>query len=191
MNRGLGVALLAAVLLAAVLLAGCSSAPPAGGFTGASTDVVGETYYPPSHREAAPAISAATLAGSHLALADVLGRDVVVLNVWASWCIECRQESRGLARLSTALRGQGVRFVGIDEQDAASSARAFAANARTRYPQLVDPDGALLAELTLLPSSGIPSTLVIDRQGRVAGRIIGAADEPRLRRLIERVAADR
>jgi peroxiredoxin len=115
---------------------------------------------------------------------------VIVLNVWASWCQECRKESRGLGRLSAALNPATVRFVGIDEHDTNDSGRAYATASGMTFPQLVDPDGALLAKLRLLPSYGIPSTLVIDRSGRMAGRIIGAADETVLRSLIERVAAD-
>jgi peroxiredoxin len=91
--------------------------------------------------------------------------------------------------LANSLRGRNVRFVGIDEQDVATRARAFAAAAHVDYSQLVDPDGTVLAKLTMLPSDAIPSTLVIDTDGQVAARIIGAADESGLRHLVERVAA--
>ncbi len=70
-----------------------------------------------------------------------------------------------------------MRFVGIDEQDGAAKARAFAARVGEQYPSLSDPSGRMLAQLTELPSSGIPSTLVIDRKGLIAGRVIGAVHE--------------
>jgi thiol-disulfide isomerase/thioredoxin len=187
----------ARALVVAMLLTGCGgggdrpdtttghpTSPP-------DNETVGVTYYPGDKRDPAPTVSGATLAGPPLSLANIVGDRVVVVNVWASWCVECRAESRGLADLSTELPAGAVRFVGIDEQDGAAKARAFAAAAHATYSQLVDPDGTLLAEFPMLPSDGIPSTLVIDRQGRVAGRIIGMADEASLRQLIERVIANR
>lgn len=183
------------VLLAAVLLAGCSAASSGSAHTTRTTpqgavQQIGATYFAPTSREPMPRIEGTTLAGPHLSVADLFGQAVVVVNVWASWCIDCRAESRGLATLASTLHDD-VRFVGIDEQDVAAKARAFAAAARTDYPQLIDPDGTLLAKLTMVPSSGIPSTLVVDRHGRVAARIIGAAQERQLHDLIERVVADR
>jgi len=179
--------LLVVLAAAGSVLVGCST--QSAGTSSNRGDVVGETYFPPGDRESAPALSGDTLNGSHYALESARGR-VLVVNVWASWCVECRKESRGLGRLSAAFSPTLVRFVGIDEHDTNETGRAFAAASGTTYPQLVDPDGTLLARLTLLPSLGIPSTLVIDRAGRMAGRIIGAADETALRKLIERVAAD-
>jgi thiol-disulfide isomerase/thioredoxin len=97
----------------------------------------------------------------------------VVLNVWASWCVECRTESPLLARAAKTFATQGVRFLGVDEQDQTSDARAFVASTGSTYPHLVDRDGSLLRTLALLPQVGIPSTLVIDRYGRMAARVIG------------------
>jgi peroxiredoxin len=174
-----------------ILLVGCSSAPLHDPPTAAVLDTPGQTYYAPSDRTPVPSLSGRTLTGSHLAFADLVDPGLLVLNVWASWCTECRAESRGLGALSAEFRTRGgVHFVGIDEQDVPSKARAFAAAEQVDYPQIVDADGRLLAKLTMLPSDGIPSTLIIDQQRRVAGRIIGSADQARLRALIERIAAD-
>jgi peroxiredoxin len=82
----------------------------------------------------------------------------------------------------------GVRFVGVDEQDRPDPARTFAASAGTTYPHLVDTDGKLLASLRLVPSSGIPSTLVIDRTGQVAARVIGPVDATTFEDLVKAVA---
>lgn len=151
---------------------------------------ISETYYAPNQRRAAPEIRGRTLDGAQFLLTRTRGQ-VTVINVWASWCDVCRTESRGLGHLAALLAPQGVHFVGIDEHDTDDSGRAFARKSRTTYPQLVDPNGTLLARLTLLPSLGIPSTLVLDRGGRMAARIIGAADEAALADLISRVTTDR
>ena len=177
-----------ALILGAVVLSGCTSSGQPGSHPSAATSngalAVGATVFPPGQRKHVAPLRAETLAGTQLTLDDVLGTGPVVVNVWASWCIECRQESSDLAALSRDLRGRGVRFVGIDEQDDPASGRRFAMSAHIDYPQLIDKDGSLLARLTVLPRSGIPSTLVIDREGLVAGRIIGAASAALLSPLI-------
>jgi len=113
----------------------------------------------------------------------------VVLNVWASWCEPCRDESPLLAKVASSTRSAGVRFVGIDEQDRAESARTFAAAAGADYPHLVDSAGSLLASLRIVPSSGIPSTLVLDRRGEVAARVIGPVDAATFEQLVRSVTA--
>jgi peroxiredoxin len=181
---------LAAAVTAALAggLASCSSAAPTTAATGAAAvDRPGTTVFPSAARTPAPALRGRTLAGKNLALSDLTGAGVVVVNVWAAWCTECRAESRTLAALSRQFAARNVRFLGIDEQDSAERARRFSARAKWRYPSLVDPDGTLLSALTLLPSSGIPSTLVIDKHGLMAGRIVGAAKGAALSRLIVRV----
>ncbi len=98
---------------------------------------------------------------------------MVVLNVWASWCGPCRSESPALARTAAAFSGRPVRFIGIDEQDDKRLATKFIATTGAHYPNLVDEHGQVLGELTLLPQAGVPSTLVLDRHGRIADRFIG------------------
>ena len=115
---------------------------------------------------------------------------VVVLNAWASYCEPCRTESPALARVAQQTAALDVRFVGIDEQDRAEPARAFAASAGATYPELVDADGALLGSLRLVPPSAVPSTLVLDRSGRVAARVIGAVDAATLDSLVRALAAE-
>lgn len=137
--------------------------------------MVGVTTYAVGQRPAIPDLSGATLDGRTLALSSLRGH-VVVLNVWAAWCDPCRAESPTLAQISRDTAASGVRFVGVDEQDRPDAARAFAASAGTTYPHIVDPDGKLLGSLRLVPSSGIPSTLVIDSTGAVAARVIGPVD---------------
>jgi len=134
-------------------------------------------------RHPAPNLSGTTLGGSKFTLHDVAG-NVVVINVWASWCEPCRAESPVLARLERQLSAQKVRFVGINETDTKTSATRFVASTGARYPQLVDPDGTLLAQLTLLPQKGIPSTLILDRHHRMAARVIGQVTAAQVQTLV-------
>jgi len=185
-----------AALGCVLVLAGCSSTggsagPRVSGSQATSADAaqgVGVTRFAEGERPSVPDLSGTTLDGSTFRLSSLHG-SVVVLNVWASWCEPCRDESPLLAKVATATRGAGVRFVGIDEQDRAESARAFAASAGADYPHLVDSAGSLLASLRIVPSSGIPSTLVLDRQGEVAARVIGPVDAATFEQLVRSVTA--
>jgi thiol-disulfide isomerase/thioredoxin len=174
----------AGVLVAAIALAACAggTSPQAADLTRA-VESPGVSRIAPAERRIAPNLSGATLAGPAFALDDVAG-NVVVVNVWASWCAPCRVESPVLALLEHELATQKVRFVGIDETDTTTSAKRFVASVGARYPQLVDSDGTLLRQLPLLPQKGIPSTLILDRHHRVAARVIGPATREQIQMLV-------
>jgi hypothetical protein len=95
-----------------------------------------------------------------------------------------------LARIASRVKPQGIDFVGLDEEDTIANAKAFAIKAGTSYPHLFDAKGDLLASLRQLPTSGIPSSLVLDRQGRVAARVIGVIHETDFEKLITSIAAE-
>ena len=179
--------LVATLVVAGAALSACASSGRRPTPSVPAVDRVGTTMFPGSQRRPVPELAGTTITGATLRVNRLTGHGVVVLNVWASWCAPCRAESRALGALSTRLAPEGVRFVGIDEQDSPARARAFAARAGVRYPSLSDRDGRLLAQLTELPSSGIPSTLVLDRSGKIAGRIVGAVHGASLSRLISRI----
>ena len=185
---------IACLLAGAALLAGCAAtaAPPAAvgsSAPAAASQNLGVTRYAVGQRPQIPELAGTTLDGSSLNVTSLRGH-VVVLNAWASYCEPCRTESPALARVAKQTAALGVRFVGLDEQDRADPARAFAASAGATYPELVDADGALLGSLRLVPPSAVPSTLVLDRAGRVAARVIGAVDGTTLDALVRALVAE-
>lgn len=201
--NSLAVAAAGAVL--ALLAAGCSSASGAGGGSagagdreqgGAAADSTGYvggdgsvTVVPEAERAAAPTLQGPRLGGGEVSLAELRG-NVVVVNVWGSWCPPCRAEAPTLQRVAADLRPQGVRFLGINVRDNDDSALAFEREYDISYPSLVDRDNrALLSFRDTLPPTAIPSTLVVDRQGRVAARALGPVTEERLRGMIDAVLA--
>jgi peroxiredoxin len=191
--------LLRAAALAAltVLAAGCADRVGAGesvsGKVAEQGYVSGDgttTILAESERLAAPDLTGTTLDGELFSLADQLG-EVVVLNVWASWCAPCRAEADDLQQVWTDVNGKGVQFVGLNTRDSQAAAEAFVDRFALTYPSVVDTDGSrqLLFHETL-PPAAIPSTIVIDRKGRVAGRAIGEVDRSRLLGMIEPILAE-
>lgn len=185
------IAALLAALAAVAALAACG-APAATTATANQNYVAGDaavSVVPAGDRVAAPALRAATVGGGTLSLASLRGR-VVVLNVWASWCPPCRAEAPGLQAVADQTAARGVSVVGLDSRDNTVAAQAFTAAHAITYPSLVDPNGLLVLQLTQLPPQAIPSTLVIDRAGRVAARIVGPVTEPILLGVLRPVIAE-
>jgi thiol-disulfide isomerase/thioredoxin len=191
---GLGAVAQMAALGAVALLAltGCSS--------GSSSEATGTSFVAgdgsivlldPAERVAAPNLVGMTLNGQQLSSAGLAG-DVLVVNVWASWCAPCRSEAPSLERLSKEFADQGVSFIGLNTRDSDTSARSFVERFGITYPNVVDRDGVLqLGFRESLPPRAIPSTLVIDRSGRVAARVLGAVSESSLRGVIEAVTGEK
>ena len=184
-------AALSAALLCAAALTGCGSSSAAAsadsGFVAGDGSLV---VLPESERKPAPSIVGETLDGGRFDLSDHLG-EVVVLNVWASWCAPCRAEAPTLAAVSADMAPQGVQFVGLDTRDSDATARGFLDRFGIDYPNVIDRDGRLqLLFGDSLPPQAIPSTVLVDRQGRVAARALGKVSESSLRGLIEPLVAE-
>lgn len=184
------VALLAAPLL--LSLGGCTGASDveSGGGQGFVSGDGSAKVVDPADRVALGDVSGTTLEGEPLSLADFAG-DVVVMNVWGSWCAPCRAEAPALQQVSADTKIDGVQFVGINTRDQEAAALAFEKNFGITYPSLVDKFGELqLAFRDSLPANSIPSTLVIDRDGRVAARVLGATTYSQLSDLVGQVASE-
>lgn len=137
-------------------------------------------------------VAGTTLENKHWSLRAQRGK-VVVLNVWGTWCPPCRKEAPVLAEAARQLSAQGVVFMGINTRDSSSAqGLAFQRNFQVPYPSLFDPDGRTLLSLRgSVPPNAIPTTLVIDAQGRVAARVLGELTSARtLAGLVEDVQAD-
>lgn len=160
--------------------------------TGAAPNALltGATEFPVTERSRPVDVSGATLSGDPLALSDLRDR-VVVVNVWGSWCPPCREEAPVLAKVSAEYAARGVSFVGINVRDNPAAARAFEENYGIDYPSIEDTDGRVVLALDqYIPASAVPVTLVLDREGRVAARVLGAVRETTLRRLLDTVLAE-
>jgi|SRR5262245_2670110 len=181
------------VLAVVAGLAGCGGSAGAGRGGAEQAFVAGNgsvQTVPAADRKPAPALTGTTLTGDRFDLGALHGK-VVVLNVWASWCAPCRAEAPNLEQVWQATRDDGVAFVGLNTRDEPDNARAFERKVGISYPSIVDRDGQLLVAFRgTLPPAAIPTTLVIDRAGRMAARALTPLSEPMLRDLLAPIIAE-
>lgn len=165
-----------------------------GGDTNFVTNTGGVSTVAKGERKPVAELSGETLEGKRLDVADLKGK-VVVLNVWGSWCPPCRAEAPHFAKVAKDLKAKGVEFVGINTRDPNKQpALAFEEDYGVPYPSLYDPAGKLIVsgfpKGTLNPQA-IPSTVVLDKNGKVAARSLMALDETKLRSMIEPLIAEK
>jgi thiol-disulfide isomerase/thioredoxin len=183
----------AVAALVGLATAGCASGaigadvPQSSGqsFVGHSYE---STFYQVGKRPDAPTVSGTTLTGQRLNLDTYKGK-TIVLNFWGSWCDPCRAEAPALGTLARQLQPDGVRFVGVDIRDEPDAALAFMQNFNVSYPSLNDPNDQIALEFqSTVPPAAIPTTLIIDRSGRIAARIVGSSSYKELKDLVAEVA---
>lgn len=123
--------------------------------------------------ELLPEVEFQTLGGAPFRLQDLKGQ-VVLLNFWATWCIPCREEIPYLNALQHELQAQGLKVVGASTEDSADGVKAYQEEvARFEYEVLIGGDDAKAK----LQHPQLPTTYLIDRQGRIRDRIIGSRDK--------------
>jgi thiol-disulfide isomerase/thioredoxin len=139
------------------------------------------TFIASANREIAPKLSGKTLYGGFYKFTD---KKIAVVNVWASWCSPCRAEVPTLVALAESF--PEVQFMGILTRDNLANAEVFARQKAVEYPNFID-DALLLGFRNTLPANAIPTTLLLDKQGRVAARVSGAVTIASLSDLINRL----
>ena len=111
-----------------------------------------------------------------------------MVNVWGSWCTPCREEAADLAETYLKFKSQGVRFLGIDTRDDNAAALAYQSQFGIDYPSLQDPDETLVLDLKpIIPATSVPSTVIVDPNGKVAVRCLGGITEPELEQELDYV----
>jgi len=189
---------LAVLLVAAALLAGCSTGDDAvaqgGTFEfvapGGKTDIF---YDPPSTRGKPGPLSGPSLMepSKTISLNDFAGK-VVVINVWGQWCGPCRSEITQLEKVYNQTRDLGVAFLGIDVRDNDIEApQDFVVDRKVTFPSIYDPAmRTMLAFGGKYPTTVIPSTVVLDREHRVAAVFLRELLAEDLVPVVQRLAAE-
>jgi thiol-disulfide isomerase/thioredoxin len=168
----------------AFLLSGCTGTSqdekPAGHWSGLT---------PAQQRVPLAPLRGETLGGKPLNVADFNGK-VVVLNFWASWCNPCRAEGPVLREAAIETGQSGVQFVGVNFKNDRAAALAFERKMAPGYPSLYDQPGTSLLRLRKFAPSSPPTTLLLDREGRFAGRFTGAVRLSELLDAVRRLAQE-
>lgn len=129
-------------------------------------------------------INSKTYQGTTVDLSAMRGKPVVI-NFWYAACAPCRIEAPHLKELSEDF-GDKVPFIGVNVRDEAEASQAFERSFEIPYESIQDTDGQIqLAMTKYVPLQAVPSTLVLDRKGRVRARVIGAVDPRILKTLID------
>ncbi|HEX3792367.1 MAG TPA: TlpA disulfide reductase family protein [Pseudonocardiaceae bacterium] len=195
-GRGRSLAVLALACLSGVgVLAGCTSTHDAVDQSGfyAFVSPGGKTqfFYPVAQRKPLAPLSGDSLTqpGKLIQVADFTNQ-VVVINLWGSWCGPCRSEAPDLAQAYNQTKKLGVEFLGLDERDVRSAAADFVHNNQIGYPSIFDDGGRGMLALNGFPREAVPSTLILDRQHRVAAVYIGQVYAGTLLPMIQQIAAE-
>lgn len=142
---------------------------------------------PPSERTDPVVFEGTTENGESLGSEDTLG-SVTVVNFWYAGCAPCRAEAPDLVAAYDQFALEGVRFVGVNTRDQEAQAQQFATEFGVEYPSIMDTAGGRSVQRAFagqVPLNAVPTTLVLDREGRVAHRVIGQlAGESQLRTLL-------
>lgn len=188
----------AALLCGVAVLTSCATGDDAVA-TGGTFDFVspgGQTrifYDPPSERGTLGDLSGEDLMneGQTLSLADYDGQ-VVVINVWGQWCAPCRSEVGDLEQVYESTKDLGVQFLGINVRDnQRDKAQDFVVDNKVSYPSIYDPAmRSLLALGRNYPTSVVPTTVVLDREHRVAAVFLTELLAEDLQPVVERIAAE-
>ncbi|WP_030262480.1 TlpA family protein disulfide reductase [Streptomyces violens] len=185
----------AGAAVAAVLLSACGSGGTSGGSE--QTKFVqgkdGVDTVKPADRQPVPDISGESTKGKHLDIADYKGK-VVVLNIWGSWCAPCIAEAPNFAKVANETKDEGVQFLGINTRDSKKTqAVSFEEQHKVPYPSLYDPMGKQMLRFPKgsLNPQAIPTTIAIDRKGRIAARALTPLSENELRKMIDPLIAEK
>ncbi len=156
--------------------------------TPAESPLVGLTIIPSEDREQSIVIAGEAADGTKLTTASLAG-DIVVVNAWASWCPPCIEELPLLASAAEAYGDKGVTFLGLNSMDDPIAAASLLGS--SPYRSIDDRDGAILATIPGVPPRSLPSTIILDRQGRIAVRIIGPVRPGQLEGTLETLITER
>jgi thiol-disulfide isomerase/thioredoxin len=180
--------------VAALLLTGCSTGASAvdvnngGEFRFVQGTPAGNVI-PAGERAGAPEFAGTLLGGGDFSSSELAGH-VAVLNFWGSWCAPCRVETPEFQQVYTEVADSGVQFLGLNVKDTEQLAGAFVASKAITFPSLFDPKGEVALAFRDYPANAIPSTIVLDRAGRVAAVYTGEVRPDDLRTVLQQLIGE-
>nr|WP_246215473.1 TlpA disulfide reductase family protein [Modestobacter muralis] len=183
-------------LVTASGLVACSSSPDteaaseenSGDFDFTGATPLGQVI-PQAERLTAPSFSGELLDESPFDSTALAG-DVAVLNFWGSWCAPCRLEMPDFQAVHSNVKDEGVQFLGIDVKDQRQLAQGFVDSIGVDYPSMFDPQGRVAMAFRGFPANVVPTTILIDRSGRVAAVYVAAVTDDELRAALDQLLTE-
>ena len=189
-SRRVRTALLVASACAALsACAGGGAGSPVSPIVAPLAGTVSSGLIPVADRRPAPTLRGELVAGGQLDTASLAGK-IIVLNFWASWCSPCIAESPNLVEVANATKASGVEFVGVDIKDEKAAARRHEKRFDVPYPSIYDDRGTNLLRFRALVPQSPPTTILVDRQGRIAARFIQGVTVDELSQPLQRLIAE-
>jgi peroxiredoxin len=185
-----------AAICGLLVLTGCTSNAQTGGIEGGSFVFVSpggkaEFSYPASERQTIGDFTGPSVTDANTTIKLSNYPDtVMVLNFWGSWCAPCRAEAQDLNVAAELSVDREVQFLGINVQDTRQSAADFMTGKQVSFPSIFDPTMRTILSMQGYPTTGIPSTIVLDRDHRVAHIFIGRVDAQQLDQVVAGVAVE-
>ena len=148
------------------------------------------TEFAKADRAAPVSLKGTLFNGAEVKPEDLKGK-VTVLNFWFAACAPCRIEAPQLEALHQEYKDQGVQFFGVNLRDEKATAEAFDKTFNLTYPSFNDKDGSVLLSVSgIVPPGAVPTTLVLDKEGKVASRVLGEIEKSTLKALITAAVAE-
>ncbi len=179
--------------LVVVLLTGCTTGSDAvdvsngGEFRFVAGTPDGEVIAE-GERASAPQFAGVLLDGSDFDSSSLSG-DIVVINFWGSWCAPCRVETPEFQEVYDEVSAEDVSFLGVNVKDDRQLAQAFLDDEAITFPSVFDPRGEVALAFRDYPANAIPSTIILDRDGRVAAVYVSVVPADELRRVLDTLVA--
>jgi thiol-disulfide isomerase/thioredoxin len=146
-------------------------------------------WVPQEQRSAGPKLELSDIPGRKQQLSSLKG-NVIVVNFWATWCVPCKMEMPEITRAYAAYHDRGVAFLGAayEERSGRPKVQAFMKTFEMQFPVWLEASEGAMKLFGVGP--GVPATIILDSQHRIAARIPGPTDEAQLAQLIDRVLSE-
>ena len=161
----------------------------AAGLSSSAIAAPGDIWVPKEQRTPAPKLVFSDIPGARKRFSQLKGK-VIVVNFWATWCAPCKAEMPELVKAYAIYRDRGVEFVGAANEPRSAKARVreFMQGMQIQFPVWLEASEDHMKALGVGP--GLPATIIVDAQGRVAARISGVTDGAQLHELLDRILTE-
>jgi thiol-disulfide isomerase/thioredoxin len=159
------------------------------GLSSPATAATPDGWVPKEQRTPAPKLVFSDIPGNRRLFSQIKGK-IIVVNFWATWCVPCKVEMPEFVKAYADYRNRGIEFIGAanEPRSAKAKVREFMQGMQIQFPVWLEASEDHMKALGVGP--GLPATVIVDAQGRVAARVAGVTDGAQLRELLDRILTE-